>query len=291
MIFDGSSDNLTLEIVESYKSTSRGKKYELIYYRTPSGMTKQRNIAINYTDAEISVFLDDDVTLEPTYLDEIEKVFTNDFSNEIVGINGFDKNGYSGLGLRQKFFRTIGLLPQAGAAQYLPWGHSTPHTETGSFDGIRDCDVLIGHDMAWRTNILKELRFDSFFEQYPTYVLYDDQDISLRARRKYRLVQCGSAHLFHLVSPNSRPPGFHYGFQTIFNAYRNWKVHCPNKNFLNHSKFWLWELLNAFFMLITCIWRPYLLEALKGRLAGAQACFRNIEDYETWKARGINRNS
>lgn len=80
----------------------------------------------------------------------------------------------------------------------------------------RHCDLLIGHNMAWRTSILKSLRFAEFYEHYPTYVLYDDQDISLRARRTFRLIQCGSAQMWHKVSPGGRPPGFHYGFQTVF---------------------------------------------------------------------------
>jgi glycosyltransferase involved in cell wall biosynthesis len=240
-IFDGSPDDLVKQAVESYLKARIDPKYPVIYHQTPSGMTRQRNIAVDHTEGDVSIFLDDDVELEPDYLQQVVNVFYEDARGEIGGLNGYDLNAGTELGKRQRIFRFLGLLPRIGCAKYLPWGHGTPLTEGGPFEGIRDCDVLIGHDMAWRTHVLKELRFAPFYEQYPTYVLYDDQDISLRARHRFRLVRCGTARLRHLVSPTARPPGYDYGFQTVFNAHHNWRIHCPQPSLSMTMRFWLWE--------------------------------------------------
>ena len=79
--------------------------------------------------------------------------------------------------------------------------------------------------MAFRTEILKSFRFDKFFEQYPTYVLYDDQDICLRIKKYgYRLVQAGNARLKHNISP-SEDLSRALWVSNYFNAYRNWNIH------------------------------------------------------------------
>ena len=61
-----------------------------------------------------------------------------------------------GTGYREKMSTGSGLLPKVGNARYLDWGHGTPHWEDGYFNGIRDCDILIGFNMAFRTEILKK---------------------------------------------------------------------------------------------------------------------------------------
>ena len=188
------------------------------------------------------------------------------------------------IGRRQKLFRMIGLLPRVGNAIYLDWGHNTPHWEGKKFNGIRDCDVLIGFNMAFRTDILKEFRFDTFYEQYPTYVLYDDQDICLRIKKKgYRIVQAGSARLVHNISPSGRPPGDHYGFQTTFNAHRNWKKHIDNPSIIVISKFWLFEILNIVFLSISNILNRRPFDQIKGRIQGIIAVINGHEDYFSWK--------
>ncbi len=283
-VFDGSPDTETASVVEAFRAR-HGEPYPLVYHRTPSGMTRQRNIAVDHACGEIAIFLDDDVELEPDYLEVVVRVFEQDPHGTIAGLNGFDHNGSAILGVRQRLFRAIGLLPPVGCARYLPWGHGTPHYEGGVFTGVRDCDLLIGHNMAWRTSVLKELRFASFYEEYPTYVLYDDQDISLRARTRYRLVQCGDARLRHHLSPAARPPGFHYGFQTVFNAYRNFRVHRPTASRGDHLKFWVWEGLNMAALVIGGIRRPALFATVRGRLAGAAAALRGVTGYREWAAR------
>ena len=225
-IFDGTSDDSIKNAINKYLSSPRKLNYSLRYHFTGCGMTRQRNIAVDKTEGDISIFLDDDVILEHNYLEEVVKVFKDDKQKNIAGLNGFDIKGNGKIGYRQKILRFIGLLPKVGNARYLDWGHGTPHWEDGYFNGIRDCDILIGFNMAFRTEILKRFRFDKFFEQYPTYVLYDDQDICLRIKKYgYRLVQAGNARLKHNISPSGRPPAEHYGFQTTFNAYRNWNIH------------------------------------------------------------------
>lgn len=291
-IFDGTPDDSIKKSVENYLLSERNKKYPVFYHYTGCGMTKQRNIAVDKTVGDISIFLDDDVLLEPDYLYEVARVFDEDVEKNIAGLNGFNTKTNGTIGKRQRFFRMIGLLPRIGNAMYLQWGHSTPHWEGEQFDGIRDCDVLIGFNMAFRTSVLKKFRFDIFYEQYPTYVLYDDQDICLRMKKAgFRIVQAGNAKLVHNISPSGRPPGDHYGFQTTFNAYRNWKTHIKNPNLIVKIKFWAFEVLNIIFLSISNVinWRKF--DQVKGRIEGIVAIAYGYQDYLGWeKTKTLKKN-
>ena len=50
-------------------------KINLIYKHTSPGLTKQRNEAIDLASGEILYFFDDDVELEPNYIEEMQKIF------------------------------------------------------------------------------------------------------------------------------------------------------------------------------------------------------------------------
>ena len=250
-IFDGSLDNTVVKAVNDYQSGTRSVIYPIRFHKTTAGMTRQRNIAVDHTQGDISIFLDDDVELESDYLQHIIKAF--DARPEVAAMNGFDTQAlvFSGgrkLGKRKALYRKLGLLPDIGPARYLPWGHGTSHFVDTDKRGMIEVDLLIGHNMAFRTALLKEYRFAEFFEDYPTYVLYDDQDICLRLRKKYTLVLNYDARLKHNISPSGRPPKTHYGFQAFFNAYRNWKL-FGGRDRKSRVKFWVWELLDIILQL------------------------------------------
>ncbi len=245
-IFDGSTDDSVKNAVEGYLSNRSGDIYPVIFHRTTCGMTRQRNIAVGHAAGDIAIFLDDDVELEPDYLEQIEKCFR--IHGDVAAMNGFDtkvlvRSKGTKLGKRKAIYRRLGLLPDIGPARYLPWGHGTPHFVEAGKSGVVEVDLLIGHNMAFRTALLKEYRFSDFFEDYPTYVLYDDQDICLRLGKKYKLLLNYDARLRHNISPSGRPPKRHYGFQAFFNAHRNWKLY-GSSDMRSTLKFWTWELLD-----------------------------------------------
>jgi glycosyltransferase involved in cell wall biosynthesis len=250
-IFDGSVDDAVERTVSHYLDQQRIFPYTIVFHKTVAGMTRQRNIAVDYTQGDISIFLDDDVELEPAYLQQIIAVFGA--RPDVAAMNGFDTQAlvFSGgkkIGKRKSLYRKLGLLPDIGPARYLPWGHGTSHFVDSEKRGVVEVDLLIGHNMAFRTALLKEFRFANFYEDYPTYVLYDDQDICLRLRKKYKLVLNYDARLKHNISPSGRPPKTHYGFQAFFNAYRNWKLFGEH-NWKSTLKFWGWELLDIILQL------------------------------------------
>ena len=265
-IFDGTPGDNVKKSINEYIRNRKKSLFTVIYHKTTHGMTRQRNIAVENTTGDVSIFLDDDVELFPDYLAEVIKVFTADTKIQIAGLNGFDMreipaSGKRKLGKRKKIYRLIGLLPDIGPAKYLPWGHGTPHFNNLK-SGTENVDLLIGHNMAFRTKILKQFKFDKFFEQYDTYVLYDDQDICLRLKEEgYKLVLCHDAKLVHNVSQHGRPAHSHYGFQAFYNAHRNWNLFGSKKP-IHKLKFWMWEFLDILFQLFNNKTR----EMSKGRL-------------------------
>lgn len=250
-IFDGTPDRTVEDAVLSYRNKpNRPLNYSISYHHTGPGMTRQRNIAIDNSVGEISIFLDDDVELESDYLQNVVEIFKEDREKRVAGLNGFDtfnlNKKQNNIGKRKSIYRRLGLYPDLGPAKYLPWGHGTAHFGVLK-SGVDEVDLLIGHNMAFRTDILKAFRFAKFFESYPTYVLYDDQDICLRLRKAgYVLLLAYEAKLIHKVAPTGRPAAKHYGYQAFYNAYRNWKLFGSQK-FIHRVKFWSWEFLDIIF--------------------------------------------
>jgi glycosyltransferase involved in cell wall biosynthesis len=281
-IFDGTPDDSVERVVLDYLASRHEPKYLVKFYRTPAGMTRQRNIAVDHTDGDFSIFLDDDVELFPDYLEKVVSLFQRD--PHIAALNGFDVNAAKfrkgrKLGKRKSLYRLLGLLPDVGPARYLPWGHGTPHFDYPDRGGFEEVDLLIGHNMAFRTALLKEYRFAEFFEDYPTYVLYDDQDICLRLRKQYKLALSYDARLKHNIAPSGRPPQKHYGFQAFFNAHRNWKLHGGH-SVSARVKFWTWEILDMLFQLPS----PQTRQMSFGRLKGIWSVIRGIKRYSYFSA-------
>jgi glycosyltransferase involved in cell wall biosynthesis len=275
-IFDGTPDDSVERVVNEYLDSRLTPSYVLKLHKTIAGMTRQRNIAVDNAEGDISVFLDDDIELFPDYLQKVVAVF--DRFPDVAGLNGFDmmaplRNKGRRLGKRKALYRFLGILPDWGPGRYYPWGHGSPHFSEHK-TGLAEVDLLIGHNMAFRTALLKEYRFAKFFEDYPTYVLYDDQDICLRLRKKHKLVLCYDARVKHNLSPSGRPPQKHYGFQACFNAYRNWKL-FGGKSVTYAFKFWSWEILDTLLQFPASQTRQIAL----GRLKGMWSVFKGVRRY------------
>lgn len=243
--------------------------FDLIYLRSPKGLTRQRNIGICVTTKPILFFLDDDALPMPGYFAEVRRVFTEDTHHEIgaIGVcanNEMDKK----IPLRWRIRHALRIVPRTAPFVYNDVGTSAPSGLLKPFDGIRDVDLFPGYAFAARRSILDLHRFSEFFDGYS---YGEDVEMSLRIRQTSRVVSCGTAKVIHKVSPGGRPPAFNKGRMEVINRYFIWKRYSPDASLINRVRFYS-DLLLLFIIdagwFITRPWKWQYVSHAFGLLCG-----------------------
>ncbi len=163
--------------------------------RTLSGLTAARNVGIDNSSGDIVLFLDDDVRLEPRFVEEIATTYVR--WPELGGVGGVVTN-YDVPPLTQRVFARIfrrGPFHDPRQSLY----HHADRLRTAEPIPI---DRLGGGLMSFRREVFQRLRFDTTLTGY---CLGEDVDFSFAASRQYRLAINPRARLQHLRSPGTRP--------------------------------------------------------------------------------------
>jgi glycosyltransferase involved in cell wall biosynthesis len=181
----------------------------------------QRNIGIQNLNStsEITFFLDDDVRIPPLYFESIIKNF---IEPEIVGVSGLAVNlskplirkppsGISG------YFKKIFLLDSSSDGVLLPSAINVPvRVPTKEKENRVKVDWLIGCS-AWRTEILRKIKFDDFFTGQS---IGEDVLLSAKIRSLGTLIVDPGIVLNHLESNLARPEEIEFFEMWIFNRYQ-----------------------------------------------------------------------
>lgn len=152
------------------------------------GLTASRNLAIDTVRGDITIFFDDDVVLRPDYLAEIVGAFERD--PRLAGAGGSidDDHEYGGRWLRAALMvpgRKTGKVYRSG------WSSQLPRAST------KRVEHLIGCNMAYRTSVLREYRFN---DEFLGYALGEDLELSHRLELDgHRLASVGTARIWHIT--------------------------------------------------------------------------------------------
>lgn len=166
-----------------------------LHDRTLSGLTAARNVGIDNSTGDIVLFLDDDVRLEPRFVEEVATTYVR--FPEFGGVGGVVTN-YDPPPLVQRVFARIfwrGPFHDPRQALYH-------HADRLRTDEPIPIDRLGGGLMSFRREVFHRLRFDTTLSGY---CLGEDVDFSFAASRQYRLAINPKARLQHLRSPGARP--------------------------------------------------------------------------------------
>ena len=159
----------------------------VITKETP-GLTASRNIAIERVTGDVTIFFDDDVVLRPDYIAEMVAAFTNDPG--LVGAGGsIDDDHVYGA----RWLRALLMIPgrPTGRVYRSGWSSQLPRSST------RAVEHLIGCNMAYRTSVMKNYRFNSDFRGY---ALGEDLEFSHRlALDGHRISTVGTARIWHIT--------------------------------------------------------------------------------------------
>lgn len=234
------------------------------------GLTRQRNIGIRESTGDIVLFIDDDVILEPDYVEQVLDVFANDSGHAIgavlARVTNFELPRYAILarakGAVLAALLRLFLLPRAGSGRLQPSGLSTYpfRLETPRF-----VECLSGCAMSFRRELVQQLGFD---EALSGYAEMEDVDVAVRLGRHARIAYHPAARLLHLRSPVARTDERSRQRDLILSyAYltrKNWPLTVRRR-----AAFW-WAVFGIFALhLSACRW-----ESCRGTVVGIAMLIR-----------------
>ena len=183
---------------------------------------RQRNegIAACRRNAELIGFLDDDVVLEKTAVEEMGRFWIQ--AGHDVGGAAFNMLNHPPLAWPSlkltAFVEKAGLYARRRGA-VSPAGFQTMISR---IEATEYTDWLPSGASVWRREILDRFRFDEWFEGY-SYL--EDLDFSYRVGKAFRLAVVAPAGYYHLPAGTGRGSGYRFGVREVLH-----RVHFVRKN-------------------------------------------------------------
>ncbi len=207
IIVDQSDDHDTRDIFSVWDPPGIKKKY---IHREVKSLILARHAGLDATDeTDLVAFFDDDITLDPSFCEEIVKVFASDQAHRYAGGMGT----VAGWKYRPKPFQTFFLMPHEGSGRFLASGAQTfPHWKKE----FSETEFLSGGCTFWRRRIIARYRFD---ERLSGYGHADDVDVSYRVSRDHKLFFQPKSVCYQIKDPAGKDPGRTYRRVWIQNMY------------------------------------------------------------------------
>ncbi len=204
----------------------------IIFEHSEPGLTLQRNRGVQLITGDIAFFFDDDIVLEPNYIELVMDVFENDA--DYAG--GMGQIPVKPLNTKQKIelvFNKLFMLPHKfGDGRFYPSGFAKmPH---GSQE-LKQVEVLSGGIAAYKSHVLREFAFDEYFKGYG---FLEDAEYSRRVSVKHKLFYQPKAVCHHLHMKGGRGNPEELGKMIAHNFNYIFNRHFRDggfKNYLAHS--------------------------------------------------------
>ena len=224
------------EFLEKYRDLS------IRYFSAPRrGLTSQRNDAVKFAKGDIILFIDDDVSLEPNFLEELLKVYNSDKQKIIGGAQGVillpneDENIFRNIvKILVNIYSSLFMLPRGSKYQkVLISGRYTsfsPIPLQKVFNNLEidlNLEWLSGCCMSYRSEVFREfgLKFDERFERFGGYAYMEDGDFSYRVFKNlgFKLARIRSAKCIHYHIPGGRGNKKYQYAGRVYNHFLFWR--------------------------------------------------------------------
>jgi GT2 family glycosyltransferase len=272
LIVDGSPQRDVEHAVSGWAS-GRALPFDLIYARSPKGLTRQRNAGIDLATRDIICFLDDDAFPLEGYFRALRDVFAAGRNRRVgaVGasiINEMDRP----VNRRWRLRLQLGLVPHTHPMIYHECGTANPSGLMKPFHGVIPVDLVQGGASAFRREVFETMRFSEFFYGY---AYGEDAEMSLRVKTKWEVLWSGDARCEHHPAPGGRPTSFGKGRMEVRNKVFIWRRHRSYARWINRVRFhadfcylFLWDV--AWFLRRP--WQFRWLAHAAGLFVGAVEC-------------------
>lgn len=251
-----------------------GQPFDCRYYRCARGTAIQRNAGVEVARGELVALVDDDVRLEPRFLEAIAEAFRAAEAGRVGGIVGYRTNRYFHPESveRWRWFRRLGLLTVFEPGHYdFRSGYPINANMQPPFTGVRPVHFMTTACAVWRREVFDSgLRFDPFFAGYG---VLEDAHFSLRAAKRWDLLQCGDAHCEELSAAGGRENRRQIGYKCVVNYYYVFRDVAGPLSREQQMRFWRFQAFELLRILASAVRRRRLgdLEELLGRLSGMWA--------------------
>lgn len=252
--------------------------FRVNYFGSKRGTAIQRNAGIEVATGDFIAFIDDDVRLEPDYLAQIMAAYEQDTKCEVAGIAGYIVNSFldPATSPRWKWYRRLHVFSTYEPGRYdYETGYPINRYLQPPHNGVREIDYMGSNCGVWRKQVFdRGLRFDAFFADFG---VLEDAHLSLCARRKWKLWECGSARCYHYPSPRGRVNSRKLAWKTAVNFRYVFMDIVPARTWRQEVRFWLVQFLQLG-QLIAALGRSGSragnLEAIRGKLEGIWAALQ-----------------
>jgi glycosyltransferase involved in cell wall biosynthesis len=194
IIVDQSATEDSRALVEAMMRETPAVRLVYVHDRRIGGMVEAKKVGTEHATGDIVCFLEDDIVLETTFLEAVERGFAA--RPDMLGCSGVITNqpNQSALyaTLHRLFFLGIFRDPRP----------SLFRTSQTSADGLAQCDVLSGGLSAWKRQVFAAVPFDVV----NGFHMLEDIEFSTRVVREFgrHLYVNHNARLAHYFSPAGR---------------------------------------------------------------------------------------
>jgi GT2 family glycosyltransferase len=232
IIVDASDTNDTSDLVRDLARTHPLVPFKYIRIEANQrSSARQRNIGVKLSESPLLCFLDDDVELDASYLEEIVRIFKEDAQERIGGVGG----------------NILDVMPAGGTLSFkveqLFGLHSGPMkmTRLGQNTGIYTvegrpfrAEWLPGGNCTIRREVFRSLSFE---EAFATYSLYEDALFSYELSKRMQLWVQPAATMRHLRASEGRLHPGELVRMRIRNQYHLFKYSIEAKSTADYLRF------------------------------------------------------
>lgn len=194
IIVDQSTDNSSREIVESMMSQEKFISLIYILDQKINGLVEAKNVGVSHAKGDIVCFLEDDVVLEASFIEELYNGFN--INTEMLGSCGVVTNPPQ----QTIFYRLMFHIFHRGIFRDKRVGIYGNNNSEGL--NLIESDCISGGLSAWRREVFSKVPFDL----QNGFHMYEDIDFSTRVASMLgrKLFINSNARLAHYCSPINR---------------------------------------------------------------------------------------
>ena len=169
--------------------------------RSPRGLTRQRNVGIQFSEGNYVAFFDDDCVLDSICIQEMLNAFRIFKTSSVGAVTGLMNPAQLTKGsMYRRLMRFLFLLGESGGNGVIK-ASGYPSLPSGPRPRFIEC--LIGGGMAFRREALLDV--GGFDEQLTGYGFMEDQDIAVRLRNNgWRLLYWPQMVFYHFPAESGR---------------------------------------------------------------------------------------
>lgn len=177
-----------------------GSGIGLTYRRSKAGTSLQRNVALELVQGDYVLLCDDDLLLEPPYIERSLEAMATPMQPPVGCVLGTFSSPGRPKGWRQRYFRVFRMTHAAAGDR--------PHmSRIGSVRWLAEPSRVVripaasGGRTLYRAACFEGERFDEFL---PGYTLNEDVELSYRIAKRWSIVQTPHARCYHKRSGEGR---------------------------------------------------------------------------------------